>query len=90
MLPPRLRCSSTPCIGVGFEQKLLILPVYVLCTIYLDLTLDPNDPNEPNVEVIILISPQFFYSLARKIYYLYELMFLDETASPQILPPSTH
>ena len=34
-----------PCIGVGFEQKLLPLPEYVLCSIYFDLTLDPNYPD---------------------------------------------
>ena len=44
-------------IGVGFEQKSLILYVYVLFSIYLYLTHDPNDPDEPYTGVIILISP---------------------------------
>ena len=35
-----------PCIGIGFEGKLLLMPVYVSCSIYLDLALDPNDPVE--------------------------------------------
>ena len=36
-----------PFIGVGFERKLLLQPVYVLCPIYFDLTLDPKNPDEP-------------------------------------------
>ena len=39
------------------EQKLLPLPVYLLCPIYFDLTLDPNDPDEKYSAVIISISP---------------------------------
>ena len=42
---------------VGFERKLLLLYVYVLCPIYVYLTLDPNDPDEPYTEVMISISP---------------------------------
>ena len=32
-------------IGVVFEQKRVLLPVYVLFTIHFHLTLDPNDPD---------------------------------------------
>ena len=42
---------------VFYERKIILLPVYVLCTIYLDLTLDSNDPDEPYAEVVISISP---------------------------------
>ena len=35
------------------QRKLLLLPIYVLGPIYLDLNLDPNDPDEPYAEVII-------------------------------------
>ena len=40
-------------IGAGFEQKLFFLPLYVLCTIDLDLTVYPNDPDEPYATFII-------------------------------------
>ena len=40
-------------IGVGFEQKLLLMPVYVSCPVDLYLTLDPNDPDEPYAAVTI-------------------------------------
>ena len=46
-----------PLIDVGFEHKLRLLTVYVLCPIYLDLTIDTNYPDEPYAEVIISISP---------------------------------
>ena len=36
-----------PCIGDVFEYKLLLIPVYMLCQIYFDLTLYQNDPDEP-------------------------------------------
>ena len=36
-----------PYMGVGFERKLLLLPVYVLCTIYFDLNIDLNNLDEP-------------------------------------------
>ena len=39
--------------GVGFEQKLLLLPVYVLCPIDFNFTLDPNYPDESYAAVII-------------------------------------
>ena len=32
--------------AIYFERKLVILPVYELCPIYFDLTIDPNDPDE--------------------------------------------
>ena len=35
------------CIGVGFEQKLILLTIYVLCKIHFDVTIDPNYPDEP-------------------------------------------
>ena len=35
------------CIGFGFERKLIFLHVYVVCPIYFDPILDPNDPDEP-------------------------------------------
>ena len=50
-------------IGVGFEQKLLLMPVYVSCPVYLYLTFDPNDPDEPYAEVIISILPILICSL---------------------------
>ena len=45
-----------PQIGAGFQRKLLLLPVYVLCPIYFDLTIYPNDTDEPYAAVIISIS----------------------------------
>ena len=42
-----------PWIGAGFEKQISLLLVYVLCTIDLDLTIDPNDTDEPYVAVII-------------------------------------
>ena len=45
-----------PRIGAGFQRKLILLPVYVLCPIYFDLTIDPNDTDEPYAAVIISIS----------------------------------
>ena len=37
---------TDPCIGVGFERKLLLLPVYVLCQIDVDLTIYPYYSDE--------------------------------------------
>ena len=45
-----------PLIDVGIEHKLLLMPVYMLCPIYLDLTLDPNYPDEP--EELISVQSQ--------------------------------
>ena len=36
------------CIGIGFEFKLLLTPVYELLKIHLYLSVDPNDSDEPN------------------------------------------
>ena len=52
-----------PYIGVGFEHKKLLLPVYALCPIYLDLTLNPNNPNKPYAVVIISFLPILIGSL---------------------------
>ena len=41
-----------PGIGVGFEHRLLLLPVYVLCPIYFEQNLDPNDPDEKYAALI--------------------------------------
>ena len=49
--------------GVGFKRKLFILTVYVLCTIYLNLNIYPNNTDEPYVAVIISISPILISSL---------------------------
>ena len=54
-----------PLISVGFERKLLIMPVYVLCPIDLDLTIDPNDNDEPYAAVIISVSPILICSLLK-------------------------
>ena len=34
----------------------MLMPVYILCSKYLDLTLDTKDPDEPYAEVIISTS----------------------------------
>ena len=54
-----------PQISLDFEQKLSILPVYMLCIIYLDFALDPNDPDEPHAEFIRSISPIWIRSLLK-------------------------
>ena len=52
-------------IGAGFEQRLLLLHVYVLCPIYVELTIYPNDTDEPYEEVIITILPIWICSLLK-------------------------
>ena len=57
-----------PCIGVGFEWELILLPIYMLCPIYLKLTLDPNYPDEPYALFISSISPIWIDSLIKHEY----------------------
>ena len=52
-----LICELVHELVLVFERKLPLMPVYVLCPIDLDLTFDPNDPDEPYSEVIISTSP---------------------------------
>ena len=56
---------TVPWIGVGSQHKLLLLTVYVLCTIYLNLTINPNDHDEPYATVVISISPIWVCSLLK-------------------------
>ena len=46
---PNSDLLTSPCIVVSLEWKIILLPVYVLHPMDLDLTLDPNDPDEPYV-----------------------------------------
>ena len=48
-----------------FTRKLLLLNVYGLCPIDVDLTLDPNDPDEPYAAVILSISTILIVSLLK-------------------------
>ena len=52
-----LICELVHELVLVFERKLPLMPVYVLCPIDLDLTFDPNDPDEPYSEAIISTSP---------------------------------
>ena len=63
-----------PCIGVVFELELLLLPVYVLCTINFDLTIDSNYCDKPYAAFISTTSLVWIGSLFK-----YEYLSHQET-----------
>ena len=46
-------CELVDKLVMVLNRKLLLLNVYLLCQIYFNLTLNPNDLYEPYAEVII-------------------------------------
>ena len=58
-----------PCINVGFEWELLLLPVYVICQIDYEPTIDKNDYDEAYV-VFINITSLVWIGLLLKYEYL--------------------
>ena len=64
---------SGPCIGVGFEYKLLLLPVYTLFPIDFELTGYPIGPNESYASFISTTSIVSIFSLLKYKYHPHQV-----------------